>query len=535
MTATQLNIVSMTRFVWNVLFSPYVSINYFHLYQQPDFRAKKSLHEMEEEIMSIGAEQKSIFNRLRLFIDYYLLRHNTDRQKLTDFVSSQISLYAKVCGPNIRPMVVKRRRTADELKNMYIDNNSTSELKLKLATSESDVNSVLPLDDKGAVCDEPTDETCNMDGEVMEVLVSPEDIPTLTETPEISLPTNHRQQNKSQLKQESLLKPKAERISLPKKERATATSTVTHDSSSKPSSSSTSTQGEALNLGRLKLKQALLQCRANVTQKPVEKIRVKSPSPDTVKYIPTEANQITILSSSSSSSSSEDIFETLGRSDEYTGPTTLSQEPFLRYFGLYTHTYSTYLNQKRSARKRRLCTSTEHRNFHYGRLDLFEKQYANKRNKRQFLYSPPATRAKKQRRAASDAESLSASAAGNFATGHRTKSTASSSSSQSSSNGIAYAAKVCVKCFKRSKFPFVRLPIARLLIVLIFIVRQFTRMRNMLGQIPFRVSCWIGLDVVCFWHLSMLLATTESTTATLSHSTNCLTKEICHVRQTKCY
>lgn len=448
--------------------------------------------------MSIGAEQKVIFNRLRLFIDYYLLRHKTDRQKLTDYVSSQISLYAKVCGPNIRPMVVKRRLNADELKSMYIENNSTSELKMKLASSDNEVSCVPPLDDKEDARDELTEENYNMDGEVMEVLVSPEDIPTPTETPEMSIPTNHRQQIKSQLKQESLLKPKAERISLPKKERATATSTVTRESSSKPSSSSSSTQGEALNLGRLKLKQALLQCRANVTKKPVEKIRVKSPSPDTVKYIPAETTEITILSSSASSSSSEDMFETIGRTSESTGPTTLSQEPFLRYFGLYTHTYSAYLNQKRTARKRRLCTSTEHRNFHYGRLDLFEKQYTNKRNKRQFLYSPPATRAKKQRRAASDAESQSASAAGNIATGHRTKSTASSSSSHSSSsNGIAHAAKVCVKCFKRSKFPLVTSPIARLLIELILFVRQFTRVRNMLGQIPFVVSCWIGFDVVC--------------------------------------
>lgn len=409
---------------------------------------------MEEEIMSIGAEQKVIFNRLRLFIDYYLLRNRTDRRKLTDYVSRQISMYAKVCGPNIRPMSVKIRMNADELDRKFITNNSTEELKLKIMP-DNDVDHIILLDDRDDTNDSGSNDIqSNMESEMMEVLISPEDISVPIESNNGPNSAYFQQQLKAHQRQESLLKPKAERISLTKEERI-ATKTM-------PTNRNVQTQQnvqplEAINLSRLKLKQAL--CKAKDRQKPTkQEDRVKSPSPDPVKFIPTESKPITILSSSSaSSSSSEDFFETIDWSgDNVAGPTMPTKEPFLRYFGLYTHTHSEYLTKKRTVRKRRMCTSTEHRDFHYGRLDLFEKQYANKRNKRQFLYSPPATRAKKQRRTASDAEiqSVDMTERMNSVSGHGTKSNASSSSSlSSSSNGLATAAKVCVKCFKRSEYP----------------------------------------------------------------------------------
>lgn len=409
---------------------------------------------MEEEIISIGAEQNVIFNRLRLFIDYYLLRNQTDRQQLTDHVSAEISRYAQVCGPNIRPMSVKRRLTADELNNKFIANNSTADDKQKLPSPQDDDSQVISLDDMDdmsmTMSDDPNDDySWKVESEVMEVLLSPDDIPAAIESNNQQPQQTYSQlNNKAQQKQESLLKPKAERVSLTKEERV-ATTKVTKENARKPSP-----PAEAINLSRLRLKQAL--CKAKDANKPVEAVRVKSASPDTVKFVPTESKPITILSSSSSSSSSssEDFFEAIDWSNENAAPPALSQEPFLRYFGLYSHTYSEYLTKKRSVRKRRMCTSTEHRDFHYGRLDLFEKQYANKRNKRQFLYSPPATRAKKQRRAASDAELQSNAVAENGGTGRGIKSNASSSSSLSSTTATTTNAKVCVKCFKRSKFPF---------------------------------------------------------------------------------
>lgn len=444
MAATQLNIVSMTV-LSGIIFFLFLNLSIyfsFHSNEQPDFRAKKSQHEMEEEIMNIGAEQNLVFNRLRLFIDYYLLRNGTDRKQLTDYVSGQISLYAKVCGPSIRPITVKRRLTADELNKKFIANNSTTELKFKLPTPDIDDHEVISLDGNKDTCGDVNGNDANIEGEVMEVLLSPEDIPAPIETNDLPHSNHYQLQGKASQKQESLLKPKAERISLPKEERSmekiTAASELNRKKLSPPQ--------EAINLSRLKLKQAL--CKAKDERKPVDEICVKSSSPDTVKYIPSASSPITILSSSSAaSSSSEDMFETIDWSSESAAQTTLSKEPFLRYFGLYTHTYSDHLTKKRTVRKRRMCTSTEHRDFHYGRLDLFEKQYANKRNKRQFLYSPPATRAKKQRRAASDAEIQSVAMAESAAKGHGIKSNASSSSSSWNCQ-----VKVCVKCFKRSEF-----------------------------------------------------------------------------------
>lgn len=300
---------------------------------------------MEEEIMSIGAEQKVIFNRLRLFIDYYLLRNRTDRRKLTDYVSRQISMYAKVCGSNIRPMSVKIRMNADELDRKYIANNSTEELKLKM-TPDNDSDHIILLDDKDETNDSGSnDNQSNMDGEVMEVLISPEDISVRMESNDGPSSAYLQQQMKAHQRQESLLKPKAERISLPKEERITTKAMPTNGNAQTQQNVHVQPP-EAINLSRLKLKQAL--CKAKDRQKPVnQEIRIKSPSPDPVKFIPTEYKPITILSSSSaSSSSSEDFFETIDWSGDNVGPTMPTKEPFLRYFGLYTHTYSEYLTKK---------------------------------------------------------------------------------------------------------------------------------------------------------------------------------------------
>lgn len=411
---------------------------------------------MEEEIMSIGAEQKVIFNRLRLFIDYYLLRNKTDRKQLTDFVSQQISMYARVCGPNIRPIVVERRLTSDELHAKFIASNSTSDMKLKMPRqykNHADNNQIISHNENDDTKDLNGDD-CNTESEVMEVLVSPEEMSVPIETNELPLPANQKQHQKNHRKQESLLKPKTERISLSNEEIAVATLPASTECTEKPSTS----PQEAINLSRLKLKQALFKAKNDQNASDKNRVKAKSPSPKIVGCISNESKPITISSSSQSSSSSEDIFETIDWSSENAAPSVLNKEPFLRYFGLYTHTYSEYLTKRRTARKRRNCTSTEHRDFHYGRLDLFEKQYANKRNIRQFLYSPPATRAKNQRRTASDAEApaiaINTVATNNNVTSRGTKSNASSSSTSSLStlsNGVP-AGKVCVTCFKRSKF-----------------------------------------------------------------------------------
>lgn len=61
--------------------------------------------------------------------------------------------------------------------------------------------------------------------------------------------------------------------------------------------------------------------------------------------------------------------------DEDEEPTTLGKEAFMRVFGLCTQNFYTYLKARRSERKRRNVTSTERRDFHYGKLDLYEVSF----------------------------------------------------------------------------------------------------------------------------------------------------------------
>lgn len=76
--------------------------------------------------------------------------------------------------------------------------------------------------------------------------------------------------------------------------------------------------------------------------------------------------------SPSPSSSSGDSNDVADLPDEDEEPTTLGKEAFMRVFGLCTQNYYTFLKQRRSERKRRNVTSTEKRDFHYGKLDLYE-------------------------------------------------------------------------------------------------------------------------------------------------------------------
>lgn len=76
--------------------------------------------------------------------------------------------------------------------------------------------------------------------------------------------------------------------------------------------------------------------------------------------------------SPSPTSSSGDSNDAVELPEEDEEPTTLGKEAFMRVFGLCTQNYYTFLTQRRSERKRRNVTSTEKRDFHYGKLDLYE-------------------------------------------------------------------------------------------------------------------------------------------------------------------
>lgn len=481
--------------------TPTFSLILFFLFcLQPNFRAKKSLSRMEKEIIGIGADQKWIFNRLRLFIDYFLLRNKVDRKKLTDYVSELISMYAKVCGQDIRPMQVQRRLCAAELYAKFFANNSMNNV---VPEQQDKNNQISLLDDED--CDDgftTKRDDDDMKGEVMEFLMSPADISEPIVSNESAI-RSHERERKSLTKQQSLLKPKEERISLPKDE--------------KPRKS-TSPQFEAINLSRLKLKEALCKAKDKKGETKQVTVKAKSASPEQMRSLSNESKPIAVSASSqsSTSSSSEDIYETVDNSYEAVDSNAVDKETFMRLFGLCTHSYSQYMSRRHTKRKRN-CTSTERGEYHYGRLDLFEKQYANKRNKRQFLYSPPATRAKKQRRAGSDAEAHSiaiANAVANVATARASKSNILSSSGPISS-------KVCVTCFKRSKCqpPNGQHSHRSIYSLIPFRCRQFTRMQIVPGKISCVLSYPIGSCIMSQQHLSVLLATEESTISSTANPT----------------
>lgn len=381
---------------------------------------------MEKEIIGIGADQNVIFNRLRLYIDCFLLRNKGDRKQLTDYVSEQISLYAKVCGQDIHPIRVQRRLSADDLEMKFCANNSMTNLSSKHSKSSQNDNNGLDA----AVANE-----VKVKDQVMKCRVSPDEAARPIAAKKSTKRSGDR---RSLTKQESLLKPKNERISVPKDEQ-------TQNAASPP-------QQEAINLSRLKLKEALCKAMDKKYEAKDASIKAKSASPELQRCDVIAPKPIAALSSSqsSTSSSSEDIHDAVGTSFEAGDSNEVDQETFMRVFGLCTHSYSQYLSRRHTKRKRN-CTSAARGEYHYGRLDLFEKQYANKRNKRQFLYSPPATRAKKQRRAASDAEAhqnptATSNAASNTGTVRAPKPNIPAMPSGPISS------KVCVTCFKRSKY-----------------------------------------------------------------------------------
>lgn len=393
--------------------------------------------------------QKNLFNRLRLIIDYFIVTNKSNssfqlnRQAITDYVTEQIQTYANTCDQTeILPVTVLSRMTKNDLFNKYVLNIQTVEPNDIVTIQDSDSDE--DQDDFMQIFNENPnrikDEQAN--GELLEVLVSPEDITdslqAVYQQPYYPPPS----------KQQSLLKPKAERLSNPKEEKK--------ENLAAPSN-------QRISLIRLKLKQALNKAKDENDN--------KLATPQNAVKPKTKAESPEVTSSSQSSNASADNLSDLMEMSDDKESTILGKEAFLRLFGLYTHTYSDYLKTRRSTRKRRNCTSTERGDFHYGRFDLFERQYSNKRNKCQFLYSPPATRAKRQRRVESVVEKASvkgstaattrpeSNTTSNTNRSKGIKSNASSSSSLSSAASLASTKssnnsnveKVCVSCFKKSE------------------------------------------------------------------------------------
>lgn len=323
--------------------------------------------------MDIGREQKKTVDMLRLYMENFFVhleKNNLsiDRTVANANVANQLHLNFQRCFDKVEPINVKRRLSDNELIERYIYNYSpavtgpTAARPIKLSDSNKP--------------------------EKLEVLISPNDVvyQNVTTPPPL----------KPQI---SLLKPKSERL-------------VPNSPKNASDEQSPSTSSANLNSRRLNLLQVLNKTKAkNLNLDSDDKVDKKvenvvhmssdalhkandSPTDDVVLVEPTPSETVIIShspTSSSATSLSGDTFCGPDLPDEEEEPTVLGKEPFLRVFGLYTHTYYDFLKMRRSERKRRNCTSTEKRDFHYGKIDiLFERQSA--KNKRVFLKSTPEPR-----------------------------------------------------------------------------------------------------------------------------------------------
>lgn len=289
-----------------------------------------------------------------------------DRTVANASVASQLHMNFQRCFENVEPINVKRRLSDSELIDRYIYGDST------ICGSTAAAARAIKLNDSNKP-------------EKLEVLISPNDVVYRNvPTPPPLKP------------QISLLKPKCERL-------------VPSSPKNAADDQCATTSSANLNSRRLNLLQVLNKTKAkNLNLESDDKVDKKmenvvpdtlpkmsdSPNDDVVLVEPTPSETVIISHSPTSSSATSLSGDTFGGPDlpeEEEEPTVLGKEPFLRLFGLYTHTYYDYLKMRRSERKRRNCTSTEKRDFHYGKIDILFERQSNK-NKRVFLRSKPAPR-----------------------------------------------------------------------------------------------------------------------------------------------
>lgn len=349
---------------------------------------------------------------------FVLLEKNNlsiDRTVANANVANQLHLNFQRCFDKVEPINVKRRLNDNELIERYIYNSG-------------------PVVSSGSTAGRAIKSVDSNKPEKLEVLISPNDVvfQNVT-TPPPSKP------------QISLLKPKSERL-------------VPNSPKKASDDQSPSTSSANLNSRRLNLLQVLNKTKAknlniesdDKADKKVENVAPASdslsktndsPTDDVVLVEPTPSETVIISHSPTSSSATSLSGDTFGGPDlpeEEEEPTVLGKEPFLRVFGLYTHTYYDYLKMRRSERKRRNCTSTEKRDFHYGKIDiLFERQ--STKNKRVFLKSTPEprpaiTKAKRKKLDSSKKPKI------------EPKSNSSSSSSHSDEM------KMCISCMLLSEY-----------------------------------------------------------------------------------
>lgn len=292
--------------------------------------------------MELGVDLKCMFNRLRLAIENYLILMEqsskpVNRTQLNYAISQKLSKANSIDGPLPDPINLKKRLTKQQLIDKYL--------------------SQLPLPIKGGCIKDESVEGA-IGGVMMQVLINPNDFTQCTSS-----------SFGSGTKQESLLKPKSERVIPPKS---------IQRNSVQESEQIVPVTTPAMNNSRLNLLNAL-----NKAKKQSQTVQAKPTPPPTPP--PAAATQMRAaaakrkrpavnrtLTPSPSSSTGESVGSSKS-SDEETPPTVYGKEAFLRVLELCSPSYKERLEAIQVSKKRRVRTSTARGDFHYGKMDvLFE-------------------------------------------------------------------------------------------------------------------------------------------------------------------
>ncbi|XP_031629359.1 uncharacterized protein LOC116344765 [Contarinia nasturtii] len=393
-----------------------------------DVRLGASLKSLQKDILDIGDEQRLLFNRLRFFIDYHQITKGAsiaEREKLTNQVREDLANHSRANPGDIRPMNVQIRPNEDALYGKYFQSTTSPEDGYSSGNSASNDVKIEPI-------------SSSSDDEKIEILALSNDV--RVDQKVYSGPK--QKATKAPAAGQTLLKPIHQRL-IAEADAENPICVVRPEVGLKKTVPPQD-QPLSISLGRLRLAQAL-SAQLNTAQ-PAQKI--ESPKTVSPQTTPKENCNTRLSSLSSSRSSNGSSVEIEPMKDEEDAQ-ELSQEGFLRLFGLYTPAYTQYLMNRRPSRKTRQCKSTERGDYLYGKYELFEKQFANKRQ-RQFLYSPPATRAKRRVGSNGTTKNTAKEPCCIPKRNRGIKSNASSSSSISSNGSNNSSEKVCLTCYKRN-------------------------------------------------------------------------------------
>lgn len=355
--------------------------------------------------------QKYIFNSLRFSIDVHTLNAGPDSQArllITQAISRQIAEFVQT-ERNIQPKDAKPRMTMAELYNKYIVGSDISGI---VANQPDQVESIVGID----LTTQPSasQSTLSQAGPSTsnELSNAADKVKPMTKILEVNV--HNRLATTSG---QSLLRPRKQ-WAKPTNGIPTMTSKTNSPAAEKPTAS--------IQMSRLKLTAALSKAvngptatttdpsatnddelaglddlsgsadsssQSELLEPPSKRRRNSTDNGDMSPRPPSS----TSISSNGSISSAETVAALASEAiNSVSSIQELSQEHFLHCFRLCTPEHKAILLAKKPPRRRRNCTSEEARQLYKEKYALFERQYSVRRNKKEFMYSPPATRGRRR-------------------------------------------------------------------------------------------------------------------------------------------